>query len=512
VDVLEDQETRTRLGRLPDQGGQGVAQALLPYPIGDGLRDAIERLLGETGKGAQQGDGTGSEPSATARLPKGLLQLRRARLRGIRHEPTDQTADRVFRGGAEVEDPNQHDIEPKLDRPAARLLDQARLADPRLATQQKGAADSGLGAGNETGHQDAELRLAADHGGRRNARGRRRPRNPPGRQGCPDRALAFDLPMQTPVDRLGDQQLADGNSPKQIGTAMQDRTAEIEPVLGPGHEHLPAVERGSQRAVRRRAQCLLQAQGGMEGALRIIASSLRQSEDERAARRPGFQHPALVTIRHLRDQIPEAFGLIPKCLDIQLHELIGGNPAQAEQRHLANLGLGLGLGRCWIALAGVRTDRMNRRARYPVRRGRLIPLSGLHDLVIETHRFRLRLRIQLAPEQASEITVPARGLGGPAQACIEAHQRTMSRLAQRIQRDQPMVQTQGGFARILGELPFEQARHQRDRQLPVVAAPLHEPRIEGIGARIETLEELPAIKIDRPFKLARDSARSQLLE
>ncbi len=83
--------------------------------------------------------------------------------RRVQQQAAQQAADGVAPGGdAEIEHPGGVAGEPEAARRALRLLDQAGLADARLAAQQHRLAVARLGDGADQGPQLAQLADAAD--------------------------------------------------------------------------------------------------------------------------------------------------------------------------------------------------------------------------------------------------------------------------------------------------------------------------------------------------------------
>jgi hypothetical protein len=144
--------------------------------------------------------------------------------------------------------------------------------------------------------------------------------------------------------------------------------------------------------------------------------------------------------------------------------------------------------------------------------GRREERSPAEDLLIETFGLILRLDPKFALEDSHAELVLVESGPPPAQLVVEAHQRAVHRLLERIERDKPEPGPQGRLHGAGSPLGGQQRAVRLDRQL---AQPLplgHQPLFELGLLRGEPGEQVAAIDLDRLLQRLVGSRVHKLLE
>src|SRR5262249_6625431 len=117
----------------------------------------------------------------------------------------------------------------------------------------------------------------------------------------------------------------------------------------------------------------------------------------------------------------------------------------------------------------------------------------LDQLPIQLLRLGVGLHAELTPEDAHARLVLPEGGAPPAESLVEAHQRSMGRLLQRIERDEPERGLEGALERRRPLLMSEKLGQGLHGQLSQAVSLSDQPVLEERSAEGEALEEIAAI-------------------
>ena len=144
--------------------------------------------------------------------------------------------------------------------------------------------------------------------------------------------------------------------------------------------------------------------------------------------------------------------------------------------------------------------------------GPVRPAYGAKDLQIELLRVRFRLHSELVLQDTDAQLILAKRGPPTAKPGVEAHERAVHGLLERIQRDQPSPGLQGGLHRPGGALQTEQPGQHLEGQLPQARPLGHQPLLErGLLPR-EPVEQVASIEIDRLDKRLWRTGGGELFE
>ena len=174
---------------------------------------------------------------------------------------------------------------------------------------------------------------------------------------------------------------------------------------------------------------------------------------------------------------------------------LGGSPDQGEPRG--------GVSAAWRrGLGGARRTR---------RRGRLRGSLG-EDLLVEPLGLGLGLDAQLAPQGLDADLISAERRRAASLGGIEAHQRPVDGLLERIEGEQAQGRLDGPLRQGGRGLPGEQRAQDAQAQLVQALALAREPALEGRVFHHETGQELPPVERCGPFERGERVLRRRSLE